>query len=195
MCDYLSEINKMRQSYSLSVIRPLRKPDWLRRTDKLNTLFSESEVLFRHGHIYYAALVQANEILFRNFPRNDAPASFVYSTDPFFDEYPEELCNVASQLFSYKFEETDNLPSEYRKIAAAIADEHDRTKFDFELDIGGIPRKLSFVTTIVFRRHLPGGRITAPIHPILADPDIADNVLILPCRYWTESFKKQYKSK
>lgn len=193
MCDYLSEINEIRQSYSPPLIKTLKKPYWLKRTDRLNSLFNDSEVLFRHGHIRYAALVQANEILFHRTPFDDAPASFVFSTDPYFDEYPEELCLVASCLFDFKGMKSETVPPEYREIAEVIKDEYDRSRFDFDFFVGGKLRRLSFVTTIVFRKHLPSGMLTSSILPILADPDISENILILPKKYWSGTFKKHYK--
>ena len=190
--NFLSELTEMRSKYKSPWRCTLKKPDWLRRTDRLNSIFDDSKTLFKNGKIYYAVMVQANEILFNYFPHRDAPANFVYSTDPYFEESPDELCYVATSLYKYKYQPPEKIPEEYRAIAAAITDEHDRTRFEFEVTLDGIPRKIFFVTTIVFRRHLPKDRLLSPILPVLTDLENSENIIILPRRYWTKPFKKMY---
>ena len=186
------ELNKIQNNFKNGTKISLKKPQWLRYGDKLNKIFTEVSLLSEEGKICYASLVQANDILFSYFPHNDAPASFVYSFDPYFEENTEDLRIIAIMLFEYKYANPDNVPDEYRKIAEVIADEYDRRSFEFEVNIGGINRKIIFGTTIVFRKHLLKRKLGSPILPILAAPPKTDSFIILPKKFWTKDFKIDY---
>ncbi len=192
MINYTEELCKIRENFPKGTNIWLNRPEWLRPADRLNKIFTERGLLFESGKICYAALVQANDILFSYFPHKDAPASFVYSFDPYFEEYPEDLLVVARMLFEYKYAPTTDIPEEYQKIAAVITNEYDRSSFEFEVNIGGVNRRITFGTTIVFRRHLAKGKLGSPLLPIISAPDKTDAFIILPKKYWTKNYKKDY---
>jgi hypothetical protein len=81
----------------------------------------QSDRLRRHGLIVWAAVVQANMLLFRH-GKEDAPANVVWSSDSTFENQPEQLLEVAKAIFQLK----DTTPDDPKLLETAqtITDEY-----------------------------------------------------------------------
>lgn len=163
-------------------------PKWLNRRDPLWRVFKDKDVLLKEGKVALAHIVQANEMLFDFFPREDYPAQIVFSTDPLVAEHPDILSNMAKKIYSYKNQPEETIPEEYRQIAKCIADEYDRTSYTIHTEHDGQPVTIQFVPVLIFRDLLPWGKLCGGFLPVLTSPN-SKTVLTLPKRYWTGKFK------
>lgn len=190
--DFKSNIEQMRKNFDKALFKneKLPRPKWLadRPADTLNLVYSESKQLFKHGKIYYAHLVQANEIMFQPNPTNDCPGNIVLGESPCFDENPIALRRMARELGSYKG--VDGAPDELKMITDAITGERERL-YNIPLPKLFSNNQTSYFSTIMFfRKHLPNGRLDGSIFPVLCCPGELKSAIVLPCRYWTKDFKK-----
>ena len=80
----------------------LPRPSWLAKQDALSRLYDDKQTLFNDGEIYYAQIVQANELLFNPSSKIDAPANVIFSSNPIVNKFPYLLKTVAEKLYSYK---------------------------------------------------------------------------------------------
>lgn len=194
--NFKSNIEQMRKNFSKTLFKyeKLPHPKWLanKPSDSLNLLYTESKQLFKCGKIYYAYLVQANEILFQPNPSHDCPACIVIGESDYFDENPIALKHMANKLFSYK--NTDDSPEELKKITDAITGELERL-YNIPLPPSFCNNQASYFSTImVFRKHLPNRRLDGSIFPVLCNPQELKSSIILPSRYWTKDFKRLFVS-
>lgn len=130
------------------------------------------------GKIRYGCLVEANDKLFRPV-RNEnevVPAVFVYSTDGYFDENPEELRDIASTVYN---DRAHNFLKNEKKYF-----------FNVRLPEEICDGKSVYATVVaVCRRHVPLGMFSGgDIVPLIADPDRNDEAFIIDARYWNEEF-------
>lgn len=187
------ELYQMRKKYRSKplVDIKLNRPVWLNAKDPMFDIYYEKSTLLQQGKIVYAKIVQANNILFKRFPSLDCPAQIIYSTDSFFDKNPEILYDVARRVYSYKGKALDLVPDEWKEVARVITDEYDRTSFSFTLNIDGHSYEIFMISTMVYRKLLPKSKLCGNILPILIAPN-CKQVLILPRKYWSKKFKKEW---
>lgn len=191
-------LDVMRANYSENPIksRIMSRPLWLNRKDELNVVFRDKNIIFRNGQVYYAFLVQANEMLFDSKNKLDLPALIMYSTHPIAEEYPEFLMGLGSEIYSYKGMLEEDVPEPLRKAVREVSDEYSRSGLDFSISITDPedPDKLiddvdvHMCTVLIFRRDLPTHVLHGGFLPILAAPELSPAVLILPKKYWTAPF-------
>lgn len=188
---YKDELYKMQSNYKNNPLRNLNlsRPDWLDFHDPMSRMYEEKSTILQQGKITYACIVQANNVLFHRFPAWDCPAQIVYSTNSHIDENPKQLYSIASKIFSYKDQPEDNIPDEWKDLAGAVTDEKDRNDFTFALNIDGQSAEYRMIPTIIHRKLLPKKKLCGNILPILTAPECSQ-VLILPKKYWTKSFKE-----
>jgi len=194
MLDFKKELETMRAKYAKKPLKgiTLPLPRWLKSDDALCSVFRDKDRLVSEGKIYYAHIVQANNLLFRKDNSYDCPAMIIYSPDDVMADKPFMLGALAHQLFSYKDKDPETVPEEWREIARVITDEFDRSTFEFDASAGGISAHMSMPGIIVFREHLPKKVLLGSILPILALPGESDAVLILPEKYWSKAFRKEW---
>lgn len=190
--DFKGNIEQMRKNYEKAWFKneKLPHPKWLanKPADPLNLLYVESKQLFKHGKIYYASLVQANEIMFQQHPTNDCPANIVLGESEYFDENPIALRRLARELGSYKG--TDDAPDELKRITDSITGELERL-YNIPLPKSFSNNQTAYFSTImIFRKHLPNGRLDGLLFPMLSCPNELSSSIILPYRYWTKDFRK-----
>lgn len=138
---------------------------------------------YTKGEIALGAVVQANELLFER-GRDNCPANFIYTKEPYFIENPDELDILASELFSTKGDRGYR-PS-IQKLADLLADEYERI-FCYKLPKDLIDNKEVYFTSVfVDRKHLPGKILSERIYPMLILPDSKPDAMILPYWYWKE---------
>ena len=197
------ELKHMTDNYLRSPLHNVKLPrlDWMFMNDKgedeldeMACIYKDIHTLTKEGTICYACFVAANNILYKRFPRWDAPGYIVYSLDSFVNEHPDILEEAANEIFSYNGE-YENAPSNLRIPAEALTDEYIRalnTPFRYYSSEYQQEYDLYFTSITVFRKDLPKKRITGNLMPILASPDKCKSTFILPKEYWTESFAKNF---
>ena len=151
----------------------------------MSEIYSKKSELLQQGEIVYASIVQANIILFNRFPPYNCPAQILYSAEPYFSENSEVLLNTAQKIYKYKGKELDTVPDKWKEVTMVITDEYDRTDFTFTLNLDNQSLKYNMITTMVYRKLLPKGKLCGNILPVLTIPN-CKQVLILPKQYWTK---------
>lgn len=187
------ELNAMQERYDkkpLSYVE-ICEPEWLSPRDSIGKVFKDKYILLKEGKVVWAHIVQANELLFKFFPRGDYPAAIVFSTDPLVAEHPYILADMARKIYSYKNKPEESVPEEYRQIAKCITNEYDRTSFTIYTEHEGQPVAIQFIPVLIFRKLLPSGRLCGSFIPVLATPN-SKTVLTLPKRYWTGKFRRAW---
>ena len=195
--DLQQELQIMRLNYINKPLKRLRlrKPSWLAVTDRLSIVFREKETLLREGKIYYAHVVQANEMLFmRDKARNDCPANFIYSADGAVNDDPAKLASLAHTLFSYKGKNLDDVPPEWQRMAGILTDEFSREGHRFTIQTESGPAQMNFVCVLVFREMLPKRTLLSSLVPVIAAPEKCESILILPKKYWTKNFTAAWEN-
>lgn len=160
-------------------------PSWMLNNDPLIEQINYLGKLYSEGRIVWAAIVQANQLLFDNDKAYSCPADIVY--DPTGQTPSYQLTEVASQLYALKHTTPDD--PELRRYAEHVTDEQER-------HIQRVPSALSalpLLTTGIFlwRPHLPDGKLSMNIIPILVHDDYEGVVTMLPARFWEESYLYQ----
>ena len=187
----------MRANYHENPVtsKSLPKPLWIRlhKKDGLNIVYRDKDTVFQNGEVYYAYIVQANEMLFQKGSNLNLPANVLYSTHPIAEKYPEFLMDIGSEIFRYKGMSGNEVPELLREMVRIITDELDRSSVDFTISIPDPddPEKViegidvHFCSVIVFYKDIPNGFLQGSHLPIIAAPTISPAVLVLPKDYWT----------
>ena len=192
---YKEELLKMRENYKRNPLKDinLSRPIWLDDQDPMFEIYLKKSMLLQKGQIVYATIVQANSILYKNFPPINAPAHIVYSTAPYFMENPTSLYDIACGIYEYKGQEIDTVPDEWKEVARVITDEYDRSDFTFYLNINEQSMEYRMIPTMIYRKLLPKRKLCGALFPVFVLPE-CKQVLILPKKYWTKEFKKAWTS-
>lgn len=170
--DYAEAIARIRENFASD------NDKYKNRFQTTLTGIAKSFSVLGSGKICYGCLVEANDRLFR--PARNArevlPAVFVYSTDSYFDNRPEDLRDIAQKVSEDK--EHNFLKNERNYFSNVCIPE--------EICDG----KTVYATVIaVYRRHIPLGTFSGgEIVPIIADPAHCDDAYIIDSKYWTEDF-------
>lgn len=165
------------------------RPPWLDRTEPLAVFYRERRRMLARGVVVWAAIVQANKSLFAP-ADHDAPAEFVYAPDPTEPVDPGWLLDVASDLFALKGRA--DLDAELQPIADHLTNE--RTYSFGRL----VPRSyiaehaVALTSALVFRRHLPGKRLTGRLVPLLVADEAPRVAMIVPQRFWPGEMRKAF---
>lgn len=192
-----NHIAVMRANYQENRItsKSLPKPLWLRlhKHDALHVIYRDKDLLFQNGQIYFAYLIQANDMLFEDNNKLELPANVLFSTHPVAEKYPELLMEIGDELSSYKNMPESEIPEHFREIARILTAETDRSGAAFSVSMPNPDRPdemlgdidLYFCSVIVFPKDLPHRVLDSPFLPVLAAPDQTPAVLILPKEYWS----------
>jgi len=147
----------------------------------LRAIYSEQPRLFAQGQVVWAHIVQANTQLFE-LGEADLPAAFVYSLDPWFDDHPETLGEMATQLFAQKGSANpDPALAEFARIITSETEIAYNLRVPQERTAG---REVYYTTAMVHRNHLHEWVLKALLLPYLAAPGKVRSSMILPHRYW-----------
>ena len=166
----------------------LTPPRWLKPEDLIARIYQSQRQILRDGRARWAAIVQANALLFRP-GLETCPSQIVYSPD---NSVPlPELMRIAGETFALK--DTKPVDPAARRIADMLTDERERA-LDWPL-----PRNLTngrnVVTTVAMiqRDQVPGGFLGMNYFPIVADPTTS-MALLIPSEFWPEDFWDEWKS-
>lgn len=157
--------------------------EYLETPDELYLLYDPftQRRFYTEGKVAAGALVQANTLLFEKGDES-CPANYIYSTDPYYLEYPGDLLELARALFTTKGEQGYH-PS-IQRLADLLEDEMERI-FAYKL-----PRNITegrdvyFTIVMVDRDHLPNGLIEVPVSPMLVLENERPDAVLLPYWYW-----------
>jgi hypothetical protein len=150
--------------------------------DELIEVYRRQKLLLKQGTVFWGALVQANNRLFKDGP-DDHPALTTYSESGAFENSPDKLVDIARRLFRLK--STTPTDPEERRLADMITDEMERGMGWLvpRSCTGGV--EVRSTTFMVFRGHIPGRRLASGWFPLLTHPE-TPAVMIVPCRYWPQ---------
>jgi hypothetical protein len=167
-----------------------RAPLWVvRMKDDVEEFYRNQELLLREGTVAWAAVVQANGVMYSPGP-GDAPATFIYSTAPAIEADPERLAQIAHQLFALKGGQFEH-PQE-QAYGDMLAKETERA-MGIE-----IPRPIAdgltirSTTVMIHRKHLPGRVLQGKLIPVLVHPQ-SNAIMIVPSRTWPEDFAASWQ--
>ena len=165
------------------------RPSWMKPADALSEVVDRQALLLAEGRVVWAALVQANNLLYKA-GAEDCPAQVVYSRDPDFDARPAELRAIAQRIFKLK----GATPSDPREkaIAAKVTNEMDRT-MGWRLPIELTEHAVFSAAIMVWRKHIPAGVLTGASFPVLVHPD-TQAVMIVPVEFWPIELVKLWKN-
>lgn len=194
-----SELQTMRENFRSDSGKKIKLPriEWL-KTDLLGDIYQSADILLEKGNVYYSSLIQANKLLFRRFPAWDCPMEIIYSTEDFINENPYLLYEAACYIYSFK--DNTEAPPPIKAIADSISDEHQRDfnvpiamRDIFEADNEEINRAVLYCNTVmVFRKYIPKKTIKGNIIPIISAPYDCRSIMVLPEKYWTDNFIKNF---
>ncbi len=169
-------------------------PDWLEpEYDETGNFEEEPDPLFyicdpftqrkfyEEGKIAIGAMVQANIMLFER-GKEDCPANYLYSLDPYYMDHQDELLRLAESIYETRGE-YGYRPS-IQKLADILDDEYERI-FAYKLprDVTN-GRDVYCTTIIVARDHLPQRKIVNRLVPMLVLEGEKPDAMILPHWYW-----------
>ena len=158
-------------------------PQWLAAdaNDPLHAIYDDQEKLLSRGHIVWGCVVQANRLLFERGP-DDSPAAIIYSTDPYFDARPDELVEIADELFLVKGEEAEPDLMDFSRILEEETTRAMRLAVPKRL-AGG--REVTYTSIVVRRIDLPDGYLVDAMFPLLVLPEETARALIVPWEWWS----------
>jgi len=175
--------------------KSLPKPLWIRlhRKDGLQVIYRDKDIVLQKGNIYYAYLLQANEMLFQKGNNLDLPGNIIFSTHPFAEEHPGFLRGIGDEITRFKGAPAEEIPEELREMAMILAAETDRSGVDLSVSIEDPedPERMiedidiHFRSVIFFHKDLPDGVLRTEFLPVIAAPELTPAVLVLPEEYWT----------
>jgi hypothetical protein len=166
-------------------------PAWLKRSpkDEMNDPFRNRETILRDGRVVWAAIVQANNQIFKR-GSVDVGASVVFSEDPWFDERPQELRRIAADL--YQLKGTDQNDPDVSAIARMLTSELMRgvkmpvpARFTTQ-------RRVFHSPIMLVRKHLPKGFLADQIFPALVDAEGKGQLILVPAAFWPASLLHEW---
>jgi hypothetical protein len=166
------------------------RPYWLlfSQDDDINTLFANDEMTYAEGRVTWGYIIQANGIMYEKglFGRLlNCPGEVVYSLDDPASVDPGDLEQIAIALAELKGTSPED--PELSPIAEYLTAEWMRV-FGLRVPTSISPQLDCRISTTFFvRKHLPRGRICAPLLPLVIYPAEPFVVMPLPARYWPEA--------
>ncbi|MFB2579001.1 hypothetical protein ACEYX6_07600 [Acinetobacter sp. c2-A9] len=161
-------------------------PSWMTPEEPLIQQINALTALYQDGKIVWAAIVQANRLLFDAEQPHSCPAEIVY--DPTGQASTEQLQQVAGHLFSLKNTTPDD--PELLAYAQHVTDEMDRQAHLVPKSISEYP--LYTCSIFIWRLHLPNGVLNQRSIPILLHPKRSGICTVLPAYFWRESYFYQH---
>lgn len=172
------------------------KPMWLKDSNPLIRIYRNFQQLKDRGQITYGCIVQANSMLFSDDNDKDCPADIIIADNPTSDDYPDELLEIANELFSYKSVPNFRIPKNVREVAKLLKNEYRMEPMYIDYSK---KKKHSFnvynVPIMVYREHLYERKITQRLYPVIYLPENPGIAMILPSEiYNPRQENKTYNS-
>jgi hypothetical protein len=192
--DYLGPPGK-RDPQRLADLSLAKRPSWA-TFGPIQSLFEHHEELLARGSICWAYLVMANSVMWEPGSETCAPASVVWSEDPFVDRFPHWLERPASHLGKYHSNSTasPNPPVAYREYLR-IRDEMlhvSHVKLPPHMTGG---RVVYSQTVLLMRAHLPLGYLTGSLFPLLQlrASDVPPTAMVFPANLWPPELRRSWE--
>lgn len=157
-------------------------PDWM-FTDELFKQIEAMPTFYTSGRVVWAALVQANKLMFEPGDVN-CPGEIVF--DPTGQMDIEQLHDYAKAL--YQLKNTTPVEADQLAYAEHISNEITRVvNYPYPQSLSKIPLKISSIW--FWRLHLPNGMLSLPIFPIILcdDPKYAGEAMVCPSLFWPQN--------
>lgn len=164
------------------------RPDWMDNNEPLLEIIRQQRRLMTEGRIVWAALVQANNLLFEE-GEHDHPAMLVFSEDAYFESRPHELRAIADKIYQLKSTEPED--PEEKLVAASVTNEMNRN-MGWKLPDLLTDKNVRAAAFMVFRKHIPNGILNAAVFPVLVHP-ATDAVMIVPVAFWPVSLTTMWR--
>jgi hypothetical protein len=165
------------------------RPEWLEKRDGLGSILREQEKLRDNGQVRWGAISMANFQLWAP-GCTTCPGLIAFSLDTSFDDRPFELREIATAVFDLRDEEQED--PELAELRHFVVDELARPScFPVPESLTGQPG-LCISSILLERTHLPFGYLAAPVFPILVNPEVSKQVVLLPAAYWPEELMALY---
>lgn len=162
-------------------------PEWLNHypEDELNTFFKKHDEILENGAVVWGYLVQANLEMFES-GESDLPGDMVFSFESYEIMSPEYLSEVAGRVSSLKGIDPDDRL--LQPIAEHLTDEYQRA-YGFKIPMALSNSGQCYLSTVNFsRNHLPGGKITCSLIPLVISTSRPYVAVPLPSKYWPKDF-------
>jgi len=154
--------------------------------DALRAWYEALPTLARHGRVRWARVVQANLKMFRP-GTGDQVGEVVF--DPSGRLAGDALDRLGQALFELKGTRPRHPGLGW--IAAHLTDERTRARgYPVPATLGARGGRLSSV--VFHRAHLPGGRLSGQLLPVLVADEAPGLVAVLPERYWPSALRTQW---
>lgn len=164
----------------------MTRPYWAEEDD-LSALFDRDQHLLEHGRIVWAALIQANSLLFEPQYRGGAPGEVLY--DPYNRVWDADLASLARVVAALKDTTADDPAS--RAIGAYLADERQRV-FGWDVPARVLPYPLKISTTYFDQLHFPDGMLSMPAFLVLISDAAPGFVKPLPVHLWPRDLVQRW---
>ncbi len=166
------------------------RPKWTfeNNTESFDMIYSSQHNLLQNGKVVWAAIVLANEDLFKG-AGEQLPAAIVYSFDPFFDSQPQKLNEISDLIFTVKANSSDSELNDFANIVS------DKKKVILNTKVPNCltdNKECNFCFIIIDPDFLPDGRLSKRLLPVLAIPG-QDTALLLPDEFWDQRLVDFYK--
>ncbi|WP_160680345.1 hypothetical protein [Clostridium sp. C8-1-8] len=186
---------RKKTSFTFNDYNILLRPMWMKtlNDNRYESTYRDQSILKRQGRVAIGAIVQANNSLY-SLGVNNSPAAMVFSEDPYFEENPRALKEIALKLINIKGKVCED--EILQGFADILADEI-VTLFNAKLPESiTFGKDVYFTTFMVHREHLSNRYIDFEYFPVLVCPEKTEASLILPSKYWaSEVGREQRKTK
>jgi hypothetical protein len=161
--------------------------------------YFEKKQLCAEGRITWAAVIQADSILFNLEEPIDSSAVFYVSGCEFYEKNPTVLFGLSKYIYDYKNNgKTDK--KDFAQLGEYLRDEeglllrHEAGEKRYHLNL---EHKLSgnsayFTSIFIVRENLYYRVLQNKLIPVLHLPEKCHTTMILPVEFWTEAYKKYY---
>jgi Fe-S cluster assembly iron-binding protein IscA len=158
------------------------RPSYDGHDDIPEPLRSHYQVLMKHGQVVWGSVAQVNMGMF-SAGTMDLPGVTVYSTDPYYDENPQDLFAIGRACFQFK--NTDPVDIEFKSVAVRLTDEFDMTVRMLLPNRLTDGREVFLAATMFHRTRLPGGVLRGSLFPTVIAPQMTEANMPLQLPYWS----------
>jgi hypothetical protein len=168
-------------------------PEWDWENDAIKTTIHNWDKIFMQGKLTWGQILQVNTLMFENLDSNCMGEIIIWKEQTAdFDAHAIEL--IAQELYLLKGNSMNIINKEERAFAVHLEDEFERV---YGLEI---PKSFSYnynlcTTPIYFqRKHLPDGKVSKSIFPILYLDSKTITAVVVPYKFWPKELVEFWKS-
>jgi hypothetical protein len=164
----------------------LRKPEWDYTNDDICNSLDNFHKVFKEGKLAWGHIIQVNRLMF-GATKTNSPGEMLIWADEEIDFNVHDIGYMAQELFNLKGQSANLKNPETKEFALYLENERIRTyglKIPLQLT-NGIDFRIS---TVYFQRnHLPKGRVTNGLFPILYMETDPMAVVTVPYKFWPQA--------